>query len=321
MSGTYKALGINLKSAPLGESDRLLTILTEEFGLIRVVAPGARKHKSSLGGRSGLFVVNHLLIAKGKSLDKITQAESLESYPGLSRDLSKLTVSQYLAEMVLCQALSDQPQSELFCLLREHLTRIEQLPTAWTLPCLTQAIFHLLALAGIAPEVQTCCITRQPVIPNLQDPGWKIGFSTVAGGIFRLNQIDRLTAEYATLRKPAVHFSTQPSTNPTAGDRVSADPHGRNQTYYSAQSSRTNPELYVQLDASTLSCLQQLAKPDLLDESAAALSAGDRGAWLLVERTLRQYAQYHFDRPIRSADLIDACFLDAPSLVSYDATA
>ena len=316
MSGTYKALGINLKSAPLGESDRLLTILTEEFGLIRVVAPGSRKHKSSLGGRSGLFVVNHLLIAKGKSLDKITQAESLESYPGLSRNLSKLTVSQYLAEMVLCQALSDQPQSELFCLLREHLTRIEQLPTAWTLPCLTQAIFHLLALGGIAPEVQSCCLTRQPVIPNIQDPGWRIGFSTVAGGIFRLSQIDRLTAEYATLRKPTVHSSA----NSSAGDRASTDPQGRNQTYYSAQSPRTNPELYVSMDASALSCLQQLAKPDLLGESAAALSAGDPSAWLSIERILRQYAQYHFDRSIRSAELIDACFLDAPSLVSYDAT-
>ena len=311
MSGTYKALGINLKSAPLGESDRLLTILTEEFGLIRVVAPGARKHKSSLGGRSGLFVVNHLLIAKGKSLDKITQAESLESYPGLSRDLSKLTVSQYLAELVLCQALSDQPQSELFCLLREHLSRIEQLPTAWTLPCLTQAVFHLLALAGIAPEVQHCCLTRQPVIPNLQDPTWRIGFSTVAGGIFRMSRIDRLMAEYGTLRKPTAR---KPMAKPT-------DPEGRDQTYYSAQSPRTTPELYVQLDAGALSCLQQLAKPDLLDESAAALSAGDRGAWLSIERTLRQYAQYHFDRPIRSAELIDACFLDTPSLVSYDATA
>ncbi|HEY9873712.1 MAG TPA: recombination protein O N-terminal domain-containing protein, partial [Candidatus Obscuribacterales bacterium] len=81
MSRTYKATGINLKSMPLGEADRLLTILTREFGLIRAVAPGARKHHSKLSGRSGLFVVNELLIAQGRSLDKITQAETKESYP------------------------------------------------------------------------------------------------------------------------------------------------------------------------------------------------------------------------------------------------
>ncbi|UWU45655.1 Recombination protein O N terminal [Limnospira platensis C1] len=50
MSRTYKATGIILKAIPLGESDRLLTILTPEFGLMRVVAPGARKSRSRLGG-------------------------------------------------------------------------------------------------------------------------------------------------------------------------------------------------------------------------------------------------------------------------------
>ncbi|MCC3429114.1 MAG: recombination protein O N-terminal domain-containing protein, partial [Microcoleus sp. PH2017_04_SCI_O_A] len=42
MTRTYKAIGINLKSAPIGESDRLLTVLTREFGLIKAVAPGVR---------------------------------------------------------------------------------------------------------------------------------------------------------------------------------------------------------------------------------------------------------------------------------------
>ncbi|MGB3205538.1 MAG: DNA repair protein RecO, partial [Crinalium sp.] len=128
MSRTYKVTGINLKGMPLGEADRLLTILTKELGLIRVVAPGARKHNSKLGGRSGLFVVNELLIAKGRSLDKITQAETVESYPGLSKDLGKLAASQYLAEIVVSQALSEQPQAELYAVLNEHLRRIEHFP-------------------------------------------------------------------------------------------------------------------------------------------------------------------------------------------------
>jgi DNA repair protein RecO (recombination protein O) len=52
MSRTYQTTGINLKSSPIGEADRLVTILTSDYGLIRVIAPGARKPKSSLGGRS-----------------------------------------------------------------------------------------------------------------------------------------------------------------------------------------------------------------------------------------------------------------------------
>jgi DNA repair protein RecO (recombination protein O) len=126
MSRSYKATGINLKAMPIGETDRLLTILTREQGLIRAVAPGARKHKSRLGGRSGQFVINDLLVIQGKQLDKVVQAETVQSFPGLATDLTKLTASQYLAELVLCQALSEQPQGELFSLFVEHLERLEQ---------------------------------------------------------------------------------------------------------------------------------------------------------------------------------------------------
>lgn len=156
MSRTYKATGINLKTQALGESDKIVTILTREFGLIRAVAPGARKHNSSLGGRSEMFVVNELLIAKGRSLDKITQAQTLKTYPGLAKDLGKLAASQYLAEIVLCQALSEQPQEELYEILNEHLSRLETLPKTEVysiLAYLVHAVFHLLALAGLTPQV------------------------------------------------------------------------------------------------------------------------------------------------------------------------
>ena len=75
MSGTYKATGINLKAIPIGENDRLVTVLTPERGLVRAIVPGARKSNSSLGGRTALFVVNNLLIAQGRSLDRITRSE------------------------------------------------------------------------------------------------------------------------------------------------------------------------------------------------------------------------------------------------------
>lgn len=295
MSGTYKATGINLKTTPSGESDRLLTILTEEFGLIRAIAPGARKHKSSLGGRSGLFVVNQLLIVQGRSLDKVIQAESLESYPGLSQSLSKLTAGQYLAELALSQALSDQPQAELLCLMREHLSRIEKSPA--TLACLAHASFHLLALAGITPQVQECCITRQVITPDLDDPTWRIGFSVISGGIVQLAELEHLSPNSS---RPQKKSNTSSSTLPKISSRSSAQQH---------------PEQVTQLNALELWLLQQLAQPNLIQEllqvDEAILQPVYHQAWLSIERVLRHYAQYHLDRPIRSAALIDACFVPA----------
>ncbi len=306
MSGTYKATGINLKTTPSGESDRLLTILTEEFGLIRAIAPGARKHKSSLGGRSGLFVVNQLLIVQGRSLDKVIQAESLESYPGLSQSLSKLTAGQYLAELALSQALSDQPQAELLCLMREHLSRLEKSPA--TLACLAHASFHLLALAGITPQVQECCVTRQVITPDLSDPDWRIGFSVVSGGIVQLAELEHSP------------HSSRPQKKSSPSSSITSVP--------SRSSTQQPPGWSTQLNALELWLLQQLAQPNLVQEllqvDEMILQPVYHQAWLSIERVLRHYAQYHLDRPIRSAALIDACFVPANAPfslpVNHDAT-
>lgn len=299
MSGTYKAIGINLKSTPLGESDRLLTILTEEFGLLRAVAPGSRKHKSSLGGRSGLFVVNNLLIVSGKNLDKVIQAETVESFPGLSQDLKKLTAAQYLAELVLYQALSEQSQADLFHLLREHLTRLEQLPAIVTLPCLVHAVFHLLAVAGIAPQMFRCGVTQTEIVPNFSDPDWRTGFSTVAGGVVLLSELDNLRLEAAVPK--------------AASAKLLSDRPG---TYAQTPPEPPTQELHRQITAIELYLLQQLTQPDLLDTlmQADPPAFAANQVWLPIERILRHYAQYHFDRPIRSATLIDPCFAPASAL-------
>jgi DNA repair protein RecO (recombination protein O) len=286
MIRTYKATGINLKSAPIGESDRVLTILTREFGLIRAVAPGVRKHRSKMGGRSELFVVNELLIAKGRSLDKITQAETVASHPGLSRNLGKLASAQYLAELAIATAFSEQPQEELFCLLSEHLSRLESLPdrtetdsAAVVIAHLAQGIFHLLALAGLAPQVQVCCVTRLPLIPNFTAPDWKIGFSISSGGTLSLSEFANLEAE----RQAEMGSFYKPAAS------------------YSQKSSRSKHLTNVNINAQELAAFQQLGSPEL---EAGGIT--DRAAWVAVENILRQYAQYHLGCVIRSSSSIDS---------------
>jgi DNA repair protein RecO (recombination protein O) len=283
MTRTYKATGINLKSAPIGESDRVLTVLTREFGLIRAVAPGVRKQRSSIGGRSELFVVNELLIAKGRSLDKITQASTVESYPGLSRNLGKLCAAQYLAELAIASALSDEPQEELFLLLGEHLSRLERLSdrteiqsAALLMAHLDQGIFHLLALAGLAPQVQVCCATRHPLNPNFSDPKWQTGFSIPSGGTFSLSELANLEAE----------LSSQTGSLYRSASR-------------SPQTSNSKHLTNFYINAKELAALQQLGSAEL-EEGIA-----DRTAWVSVENILRQYAQYHLGCTIRSGSSID----------------
>lgn len=310
MSKTYKATGINLKAQGFGESDRLVTILTIEFGLIRAVAPGARKHNSSLGGRSGMFVVNELLIAKGRSLDKITQAQTIKSYAGLAKDLGKLAASQYLAEIVLCQALSEQPQEELYELFNEHLSRLEALPNTdhnSVLPHLAHGVFHLLALAGLIPQVQACCLTGIQLTPDFTDPHWRIGFSASAGGTVCLQALDRLKAE---AKRKTVGVAAEAGGSYSTGLRGGVTPplQPTPDVFQTIVHQQEIPVLSGRLNATELSILQQLSQPEIMQDVA-------NSGWLSVEQVLRSYAQYHFSRPIRSAALIDSYFA-----ANHDAT-
>ncbi|WP_159788161.1 DNA repair protein RecO [Sodalinema gerasimenkoae] len=287
----YRVTGINLKSMPLGESDRLLTILTPERGLLRVVASGSRKANSKFGGRTGLLVLNDLMIKPGKSLDRIHHAETLASYPGLSRHFGLLTASQYLAEIALNQALEDTPQNDLFNLLTEHLERLERLPTnaplAEVLAHLCQGIFHLLALGGIAPQVHHCCLSQQPLIANPSQLNPNIGFSIRSGGVVALAQLQQFQHQQ---RPSAENQSAQ--SNDTDYEAVA------NQAAFTP-----TPNRY--LNGHQLSLLQQLSQPHLSPVRDSLDTAWD-AAWIVIEQILRDYTQHHLGRAIRSATLINS---------------
>ena len=173
-SRTYRSTGIILKTMPLGEADKIATILTKDFGSIRAVAKGARKQTSPLRGRTELFAINEFVIVRGRSLDRLSQVDTIRSLSGLRGSLAQLTVAQYWAEVTLMQALSAQSQEELYLLLVEHLDRLETTTRPeQALPLLVHGLYHLLAIAGIAPQVLPCG----------QCPGRAWTFSPDAGGV------------------------------------------------------------------------------------------------------------------------------------------
>jgi DNA repair protein RecO len=374
---TYKATGINLKGMALGETDKLLTILTREHGLVRAVAAGARKHKSSLAGRSGLFVVNNLAIAAGRNLDRITQAETVHSFIGLSQNLAKLTAAQYLIELTLIQALVAQPQEELFLVIVEHLLRLNNAAADLTtvMALMNHGIYHLLAVAGLAPQVHRCCISRLTVQPEVMatsttniinsarnvhdavkqnyasdhaehtdhadrssylDPpvsksaplnhqtksaSPKIGFSIANGGIVILNPPEPVLIK-------SMHNQISSNGTTISSDRHQAINNTQNEEFNSEEfSDRANyqrssgainhsskikkinrdisdTKVSHHLSNAELEALQLLPQAELTEP----ISHLDISVWLSIERILRAYTKYHFDKPIQSADLIDSCF-------------
>ena len=282
MNQKYKAKGIVLKGSSLKENDRLITVLTPEYGLIRAVAPGAKKYKSQLRGRTELFVVNEFLIIRGRSLDKIIQADTIYTYPGLSRDIGKLATAQYLAELAIALAVDEQPQPELYELLNEHLRRVEGFPVGDSIyPYLAQAVFHLLAIAGLTPQVFDCCVTQRTVVPNFI-PSYQVGFSYEGGGIVTLEAIQ------AKQKQPELD----------------------DEENYNVRS----PKIDRRLNAWELAIMQHLSSRDLPEVASFSSNKpadfDSETAWMRIEKILREYIQYHIGKTIRSASLVDSLYVE-----------
>ncbi len=80
--GLYRDEAIVLRTQKLGEADRIITLLTRSSGRVRAVAKGVRRTTSRFGSRLEPFTHVDLQLAEGRSLDIVTQAETLDPFAG-----------------------------------------------------------------------------------------------------------------------------------------------------------------------------------------------------------------------------------------------
>lgn len=150
----YRTSAIVLKRQDFGEADRILTLFTPELGKLRVIAKGVRKITSRKSGHVELFTYSNLLIAKGRNLDVVTQAETIKPFRALREDLSRITYACYVAELV-DQFTEDRDDNRpLFDLL---LTTLENLSETDDLQRTARFFeLRLLDAVGYRPQLFRC---------------------------------------------------------------------------------------------------------------------------------------------------------------------
>jgi len=112
----YRREGIVLREVDYGEADRILTILTPA-GKVSALARSVRRTTSHKAGHLGLFARVDLMLAQGRNLDIITQAEALEEFEGLRRDLVRFSYACYAGELADRVAPEDEDTTALYDLL------------------------------------------------------------------------------------------------------------------------------------------------------------------------------------------------------------
>lgn len=172
---TYKTEAIVMRRTDVGEADRVLTLLTPDHGKLRAIAKGIRKPVSRKAGHLELLTRVDLLLAHGRDLDHITQAQSLDVYPQVREDLARLAHASYVIELLDRFTVEQQEAGELYLLLRWALSTLDDGADPGRLARFFE--LQLLAHAGYQPELRRCTVCRREIVAEDQF------FSLLDGGV------------------------------------------------------------------------------------------------------------------------------------------
>ena len=153
----YRDDAIVLRTYKLGEADRIVSMLSRDHGKIRAVAKGVRRTGSKIGARLEPFMHVDVQCYTGRSLDTVTQVETIGAYGGdIAVDYGAYTAASAMVETADRIAEGDAPPQYLLLLsgLRA-LARREHDAGA----ILDSYLLRAFSIAGWAPTFDACAVT------------------------------------------------------------------------------------------------------------------------------------------------------------------
>jgi DNA repair protein RecO (recombination protein O) len=172
---SFRTDAVILRRQDFGEADRLLVLLTPEHGKFRAIAKGTRKPVARKTGHVEPFALVDMLIARGRELYIVTQAETKETFLPLRENLVRATYANHFVELVDRFTVEQDASRAEFDLLVKALgwlcTEVD--------PRLIARYYEmrLLRLAGYAPSLHQCCVGQEELEPQDQF------FSPADGGV------------------------------------------------------------------------------------------------------------------------------------------
>ena len=153
MSGLYRDQGVVLRTMKLGESDKIITFMTQLNGKVRAVAKGVRRPGSRFGAR--LEPTTHVALQcyRGRELDIVTQVETIDANRALREHYGCLTHAVSMLEAVDQVAQERERNVALYRMLAGALRTLAADPS----PVVSAAFYwKLLSLEGFHPMLDVC---------------------------------------------------------------------------------------------------------------------------------------------------------------------
>lgn len=171
-SRTYRTKVLVLDKTKLKETDLILTMLDERGRQVRAVAKGARKPGGRLAARCELFCTVDMLLAHGRSLDVVSQAELMEAPLGAAPDYETTCAASAIAEVARVCSFEDAEDPFTFAITQRALALVGGgLDTAHMDLLVAAYVFKLLSHVGYRPDFSACVLCGDPMLSYFSPPG------------------------------------------------------------------------------------------------------------------------------------------------------
>jgi DNA repair protein RecO (recombination protein O) len=160
---SHKTEAIVLRFLDYGESDRIVTFYTRDYGKIRGIAKGARRSRKRFANALELFCFSQIVFSrKGRdSLALLEESNVYHHFENIRQDLEKTLMSSYIVDLTDQFTLEDKKSTELFQLLHDFLEQINGGDCTEAL--LRFFEIRLLKYAGYQPVLDRCVACQAPV--------------------------------------------------------------------------------------------------------------------------------------------------------------
>ncbi len=171
----YKTPAVVLRRLDFGETGKQLIIYTPRYGKLSVIAKGVKRATSKLAGHLEPLALSHVVAARGRNLDTITQADTVESFIRARSEPDRLFHALLVAELLDKLTVERDPNPVLWLLFVDTLRRVDSGDDTWR--ATVYFWLRLLSESGYQPALDACVQCGSALVPR------SLYFGPTAGGL------------------------------------------------------------------------------------------------------------------------------------------
>ena len=155
-----KQNGLVISERDYGENDKILTVLTERYGKLPVIAKGAKSVRNRHMPSTQLFCYASFGLRKKGNFYSITDSDLIENYYDIRYDVSKLSLATFICDVINDVTQEGNNEDEILRLTLNMLYAISKDLKPLEIIRATFEV-RLAAELGYSPDISSCCVCHE----------------------------------------------------------------------------------------------------------------------------------------------------------------